>query len=462
MSDLDKALAAADAGVDAGLERLFELIRIPSVSADPAREGDVRRCAEWLAADLASMGFDASVRPTERHPMVVGHDRSAPEGAPHVLFYGHYDVQPEDPLDLWTSDPFEPALVRQPDGETWITGRGASDDKGALMTFIEACRAWKAATGALPCRVTVLLEGEEEITSPSLGPFLEATQDELKADTVLVCDTDMWDRETPAITTMMRGLASEEIKITTADRDLHAGIFGGAARNALQVMSDVLASLRTPDGGIAIDGFYDDVAELPKEIADIWASLPFDEAAFLGGVGLSIPAGENDRSVLEQVWARPTFEVHGIWGGYSGEGFKSIVVGEAQAKVSFRLVANQDPEAVREAFRAHVRARIPADCSVEFIRLGAADPVMMPTDSPMLFQALEGLKDEWGKAAVAGTGGSIPILAEFRNRLGMDALLVGFARFDNRVHSPNEKYDLSSYVHGTRSWVRILDKFAKG
>ncbi|MEO1790477.1 MAG: M20/M25/M40 family metallo-hydrolase [Pseudomonadota bacterium] len=462
MSDLDKALAAADAGVDAGLARLCELIRIPSVSADPAREGDVRRAADWLAADLASMGFDASVRPTDRHPMVVGHDHSAPEGAPHVLFYGHYDVQPEDPLDLWDADPFTPELILQPDGETWITGRGASDDKGALMTFIEACRAWKAATGALPCRVTVLLEGEEEIASPSLGPFLKATQDELKADTVLVCDTDMWDHDTPAITTMMRGLASEEFTIRTADRDLHAGIFGGAARNALQVMADVLASLRAPDGKVAIDGFYDDVQELPKEIADIWASLPFDDAAFLGGVGLSIPAGEADRSVLQQVWARPTFEVHGVWGGYSGEGFKSIVVGEAHAKVSFRLVTDQDPEAVRAAFRAHVEALLPADCSVTFQRLGAAAPVMMPTDSPMLRQALDGLRDEWGKAAVAGTGGSIPILAEFRDRLGMDALLVGFARFDNRVHSPNEKYDLSSYVHGTRSWVRILDKFAQG
>ncbi|MFN3147537.1 MAG: M20/M25/M40 family metallo-hydrolase [Paracoccaceae bacterium] len=459
---LDGALAAADAGIDAGLARLMELVAIPSVSAEPERAGDVRRAAEWLAADLASMGFDASVRTTERHPMVVGHDTTAPEGAPHVLFYGHYDVQPADPLELWTSDPFTPALVPQPDGETWITGRGASDDKGALMTFIEACRAWKTATGALPCRVTVLLEGEEEITSPSLGPFLAETAEELRADTVLVCDTDMWDRDTPAITTMMRGLASEEFTITTADRDMHAGIFGGAARNALQLMADVLASLRAPDGSVAIDGFYGDVRELPPEVSASWTALPFDAEAFLGGVGLSIPAGEADRSVLEQVWARPTFEVHGVWGGYLGEGFKSVIPAEAHAKVSFRLVPDQDPERVREAFRDHVRARIPADCSVRFTRLGAAAPAAMPTDSPMLQQALAGLRDEWGKAAIAGTGGSIPILAEFRDRLGMDALLVGFARFDNRVHSPNEKYDLSSYVHGTRSWVRILDKFTQG
>lgn len=457
---LDAALAAADAGVDSGLERLMELIAIPSISADPAYAGDVRRAADWLAADLGTMGFDASVRPTARHPMVVGHDHTAPDGAPHVVFYGHYDVQPVDPLELWDADPFTPALLPQPDGETWITGRGASDDKGALMTFIEACRAWKAATGALPCRVTVVLEGEEEIASPSLGPFLEETADELRGDTLLVCDTDMWDRNTPAITTMMRGLASEEFTIRAADRDLHAGIFGGAARNALQVMADILASLRARDGSVAIPGFYDAVQELPEAVRASWTALPFDAAKFLGDVGLSDPAGERDRSVLEQVWARPCFEVNGLSGGYAGEGFKSIVVAEAHAKVSFRLVPDQDPEVIRAAFRDHVSRRLPPDCDVTFTRLGAAKPAAMPVDSPMLHQALDGLRDEWGTAAIAGTGGSIPILAEFRERLGMDAVLVGFARFDNRVHSPNEKYDLSSYAKGTRSWVRILDKFA--
>ncbi|MDE0045160.1 MAG: M20/M25/M40 family metallo-hydrolase, partial [bacterium] len=232
-SQLHAALAAAEIGLDAGLARLLELVAIPSISAEAAHAPDVRRAADWLAADLSSMGFDASVRDTQGHPMVVGHDNSAPDSSPHVLFYGHYDVQPADPLDLWDADPFAPALMKQPNGETWITGRGASDDKGAFMTFIEACRAWKAATGALPCRVTVLLEGEEEIASPSLGPFLEATAGELRADLAVVCDTDMWDHDTPAITTMMRGLMAEEFTITAANRDLHAGIFGGAARNAL-------------------------------------------------------------------------------------------------------------------------------------------------------------------------------------------------------------------------------------
>ena len=460
-SHLEAALAAVSTGLDAGLARLLELVAIPSISAESAHASDVRRAADWLAADLSSMGFVAGVRNTRGHPMVVGHDYSAPGGAPHVLFYGHYDVQPVDPLDLWVNDPFAPALLKQPDGETWITGRGASDDKGAFMTFIEACRAWKAATGALPCRVTVLLEGEEEIASPSLGPFLDATADELRADVAVVCDTDMWDRDTPAITTMMRGVMAEEFTITAANRDLHAGIFGGAARNALQIMADVLSSCRAADGSVAVEGIYDDVRELPEEVLASWTALPFDDKGFLGGVGLSEPAGETDRSVLEQCWSRPCFEVHGFWGGYSGEGFKSVIPGTANAKVSFRLVPDQDPETVRAAFRNHVRAHLPPDCSVEFTPLGRALPVAMPVDSPMLNKALDALRDEWGKAVIAGTGGSIPILAEFRNRLGLDPLLVGFARFDNRVHAANEKYDLSSYVHGTRSWVRILDRFAR-
>lgn len=456
---LEQVLAAASAGLDASVARLCDLIRIPSVSTDPAYAADCRRAADWLAAELAALGFDASVRPTARHPMVVAHDRTG--AGPHVLFYGHYDVQPADPVALWQTPPFEPVLVPQPDGDTWIVARGASDDKGQLLTFVEACRAWKAVTGSLPVRVSMLFEGEEEISSPSLAPFLAKTAEELRADLVLVCDTDMWDRDTPAITTMMRGLVGEEFEITAAARDLHSGIFGNAARNALQVLADVLASLRAPDGSVALAGFYDGVRELPDEVRAQWARLPFDAAGFLGDVGLSIPAGEVGRSVLEQCWARPSFEVHGVSGGFTGEGFKTVIPAKASAKVSFRLVAGQDPEAVRQAFRAHVRARLPADCSVTFTPHGGSPATVMPLDGPWLGKALGALSAEWGcEAAVAGTGGSIPILNAFKDRLGMDALLVGFGRFDNRVHAPNEKYDLSSFHHGIRSWVRILAAFA--
>ncbi|WP_037083553.1 M20/M25/M40 family metallo-hydrolase [Neorhizobium vignae] len=457
--EIDAVLALVDADIDKSLARLFDLIRIPSISTDPGYRDQCKAAAEWLSRDLASIGFDASVRPTTGHPMVVAHQKEA--AGPHLLFYGHYDVQPVDPLALWTSDPFEPRLEPLPNGDTAIVARGASDDKGQMMTFVEACRAWKAVTGKLPVQVSILFEGEEEAGSPSLAPFLDATADELKADMVYVCDTDMWDRETPAVTTMLRGLYSTEIEITCADRDLHSGMFGNAARNALQVLSDVVSSLRTPDGGVAVEGFYDGVKELPEAIKAQWHRLPFDEKGFLADIGLNIPAGEAGRSVLEQVWARPSCEINGMSGGYTGEGFKTVIPARATVKISFRLVEGQVPEKIRDAFKAHVQARIPADCSVTFKDFGLAPATVMPVESPFLTKTLAALSAEWEcEAALAGTGGSIPIIGEFKRRLGCDALLVGFARFDNRVHSPNEKYDLSSFHKGIRSWVRILAQLA--
>ena len=458
---LPAVLDRIDADLEKSLERLFAFIRIPSISTDPTYKEECRRAAEWLAAELRDLGFDASARITGGHPMVVGHHVHGAEG-PHALFYGHYDVQPVDPIELWDTPPFEPTLVAAPNGDTWIVARGASDDKGALMTFIEACRAWKAVSGDLPIRVSILLEGEEESGSPSLKPFLEANHKELSADVALVCDTDMWDNDTPAVTTMLRGLVGEEVEITCADRDLHSGMFGSAARNPIHLLTEILASLRNADGHIALPGFYDGVQELPAEVKDQWNRLPFDEAGFLGEVGLSIPAGEKGRSVLEQVWARPTCEVNGIVGGYTGEGFKTVIPSKASAKVSFRLVTGQDPAKVREAFRTHVQARIPADCTVTFKEHGGSPALSLPLDGPWLKPTLQALTDEWGReAALAGTGGSIPIVGDFKRLLNMDALMVGFARFDNRVHSPNEKYDLSSFHHGIRSWARILAAFAR-
>lgn len=457
--ELDAVLSHVDATIEESLDRLFALIRIPSISTDPDYRNDCANAAEWLAGDLATIGFDASVRETEGHPMVVGH---TPAGdGPHALFYGHYDVQPVDPLSLWTQPPFEPVLEPQADGDSHIRGRGASDDKGQLMTFVEACRAWHAVTGKLPVNVSILFEGEEEAGSFSLPKFLDETADELRSDIVLVCDSDAWDKATPAITTMLRGIVSQEIEITCANRDLHSGMFGNAARNPLQVLGDIISGLRTPNGGVAIEGFYDGVHELPDEIRALWNKLPFDEKAFMDGIGLSIPAGESSRSVLEQVWARPTCEINGVIGGYTGEGFKTVIPATASAKISFRLVGDQDPIRIRDAFQAHVRARVPADCTVTFRDHGASPAITMPVESPFLKQALGALADEWGKAALAGTGGSIPIVGEFKRRLGADALLVGFAQFDNRIHSPNEKYDLKSFHKGIRSWVRILAALAE-
>ncbi|MEX0591398.1 MAG: M20/M25/M40 family metallo-hydrolase, partial [Xanthobacteraceae bacterium] len=399
---------------------------------------------------------------TKGRPMVVAHSRGETcAKAPRVLFYGHYDVQPPDPLDLWETPPFEPRLVEK-NGRKQIVARGSADDKGQLMTFIEACRAFVAVDGKLPLPVTILFEGEEETGSPSLKPFFDAHKDELKADVALVCDTDMWDADTPAVTTMLRGLVLEEVIIQGASHDLHSGLFGGPAINPIRVLARVLAEIHGADGRIAIPGFYDGVGELDPEIRRQWMNLAFDECHFLSDIGLKVPAGEKGRHVLEQLWSRPTCDVNGIIGGYTGEGSKTVIPAKASAKVSFRLVGDQDPDAIRDAFRAFVRARLPADCKAEFIPHGASPALRLPLNSPYLAKTRGALEAEWGRPAVLkGSGGSIPIVGAFKRDLGMGSLLVGFGLDDDRIHSPNEKYDLKSFHKGARSWVRILAGLAQ-
>ena len=458
---LAPVLDRLDADLDKSLARLFEFVRIRSISTDPAYAGECRKAAEWLVADLKTIGFDASVRDTPGHPMVVAH-HAGPAGAPHVLFYGHYDVQPVDPLELWTSDPFDPAVKELEPGRKVITGRGSSDDKGQLMLFVEACRAWKAVNGSLPCTITLLFEGEEESGSPSLKPFLEANAAELKADFAMVCDTGMWDQDTPAISIALRGLVGEEITVKAANRDLHSGEFGGAAANPIRILAKVLADVHDADGRVTIPGFYDGVEETPTQVLKSWERLGETAESFLGPIGLSIPSGEKGRSVLELVWARPTAEFNGISGGYTGKGFKTVIAAEASAKVSFRLVHKQDPKKIRAAFRAFVEERIPADCSVEFHPHGGSPAIQLSYDSPFLTKAKDALSDEWGKQAVMiAMGGSIPIVGDFQTYLGMESLLVGFALADDRIHSPNEKYDLNSFHKGQRSWARILEALTR-
>jgi len=457
---LDAVLANVDANLGGSLERLKELVRIKSISTDPAFAEECKRAAEWLANDLRNEGFDASTRPTPGHPMVIGHDTSAKDG-PHVVFYGHYDVQPVDPLDLWHTDPFEMEMKKQENGETHLVGRGTSDDKGQLLTFLEACRAWRAVTGSLPVPVTVFLEGEEESGSPSIKPFLEANRAELTADVALICDTDLWNATTPNIVSMLRGLVGEEIEISCASHDLHSGMYGNAARNPIQVLAEIIASLRHADGSVAVDGFYDDVDELPADVAAQWKRLPYDEKAFMANAGLTTLAGEQGRSALEQTRSRPTCEINGIIGGYTGEGFKTVIPAKASAKISFRLVGRQDPDTIRAAFRKHVTDRLPPDARVTFKEHGGSPAVVVPTDGELLRRAAVALSDEWGaETAITGSGGSIPVAGDFKRILGMDALLIGFAAVDDRVHSPNEKYNLSAYHKGIRSWVRILAAFA--
>ncbi len=456
MSAVQPVLDNLDANLDASLERLFSLVRIPSISTDPAYAQECRRAAEWLVEDLEGIGFDASVRETTGHPMVVAH-HEGPQGAPHILFYGHYDVQPVDPLNLWEDDPFDPKLKEIEPGRKVSTGRGSSDDKGQLMLFVEACRAWKAVHGSLPARITLLFEGEEESGSPSLRPFLAANAEELKADFAMVCDTGMWDRETPAISVGLRGLVGEEVTINAANRDLHSGHFGGAAANPIRILAKILGEVDDETGRVTIPGFYEGVEETPTQVKASWDALGITAEKFLGEVGLSIPSGEKGRSVLELLWARPTAEFNGISGGYEGDGFKTVIAAKASAKVSFRLVHKQDPEKIRAAFRAFVEERLPADCTATFEKHGGSPAIQLAYDSPIVTKARHALSDEWGKAALTiAMGGSIPIVGDFQKMLGMESLLVGFGLEDDRIHSPNEKYDLSSFHKGQRSWARIL------
>lgn len=462
MSDtITPVLAQLAANQPAARDRLFDLLRIPSISTDPAFAKDCQTAADWLVADLASFGIEAASRPTTGHPMVVG-KVDGPEGSPHVLFYGHYDVQPVDPLDLWHRDPFDPELQDGPKGKV-IRARGSADDKGQLMTFVEACRAWKQVHGALPCTITFFFEGEEESGSPSLIPFLKAHADELKADIALICDTGLFDDNTPAITTMLRGLLGEQITIKGPNRDLHSGHYGGAAINPIRVLARILAGLHDDQGVITVPQFYDGVPEITAEQRDAWQRLGFDPEAFLAAVGLNTPAGEQGRSALEMIWSRPTCEINGIWGGYQGDGFKTVLPAEAHAKVSFRLVGTQDPHAIRQAFRAYVTENLPPDCTVEFGGHGASPASVMDTSHPIFAAMKESLTDEWPNAAAyIGAGGSIPIAGYFKNILGIDSILAGFGREEDAIHSPNESYALESFEKGARSWVRLLGKIADG
>ncbi len=303
------------------------------------------------------------MRPTKGHPVVLGHAKKpgAKNGGkrPHMLFYGHYDVQPVDPLNLWHSPPFEPRVAELAPGRKVILGRGACDDKGQAMTFIEACRAWKAVTGSLPVDLTLLIEGEEECGSVNLPAFVEANKAELKADAALVCDTGMWDRDTPAITSTLRGLVYEEVTIKAADRDLHSGIFGGGAANPINVLTKILGGLKNEEGRILLPGFYDGVHEPPSQLKSDWAALNLKAEEFLGQVGLGVPVGEKGRMLIEMVQSRPTYDINGIWGGYEGEGSKTVIASQASAKVSFRLVGDQDPAKISACLR-EIHPRSPA------------------------------------------------------------------------------------------------------
>ena len=459
---MDTVLRTLKDQQQAALERLIELLKIPSISTDPAYHDDCLAAAEWLRADLAGMGFQAEVIATDGKPMVLATYTAENAAAPRLLFYGHYDVQPVDPLELWHSPPFEPVIKEVAPGRHQIVARGAGDDKGQLMTFVEACRAWFSAEGKLPCSVTILFEGEEESGGPSLEPFLRDYKDRLQADMALICDTSMWDRETPAITVSLRGLVGEEIIVKAADRDLHSGYYGNAARNPNHVLGRILGDLFDGEGRVTLPGFYDAVQETDPSVLESWKQLMPDPTTMLGPIDLAQPAGEAGRHILEQVWARPSAEVNGIIGGYTGDGFKTVIPAEARAKISFRLVGDMDPDTIRATFRQFVMDRIPGDCTVEFEEHGGSPAMRVAVDHPLILTAQKELTSVFAKTSLLiGAGGSIPVVGSFKHILGLDSILAGFGLDDDRIHSPNEKYELSSFHKGAEFWARFLNAAAR-
>ena len=456
---LDATLSRIDSEMEQNLKRLFDFLKIKSISTDPEFKKDCTDAADWLVADLKSFGAKVEKYETGGHPIVLGALGS--DSGPHILFYGHYDVQPVDPLELWDYDPFEPVIEKLPSGPV-IRARGSSDDKGQLMTFVEACRAWVAQNGSLPFKVTFFFEGEEESGSPNLVPFMKKHKKEISSDIVLICDTGLFESRVPSIVTMLRGILKEEIIIIGPDKDLHSGMYGGISTNPARILTNVLSALHDKDGSVAIPGFYDGVSELSQNIKEQWKGLNFKHDQFLSEVGLYTLAGEKGRSPLEMIWSRPTCEINGIKSGYINEGFKTVLPSQASAKISFRLVGNQDPLKIRKSFRKMIQNLVPIDCKVTFLEHEASKASQMDTSSPEFEKAREAISEEWGiEAAFIGCGGSIPIAGHFQQITGVDPMLIGFAKDDDQIHSPNEKYDFECFRKGIRSWVRVINSFSE-
>jgi acetylornithine deacetylase/succinyl-diaminopimelate desuccinylase-like protein len=460
MTRTTQVLTRAEADMDKAKARWMEWLRIPSVSAHPAHAADCRRAGEFARDALAAMGFAAELRETGGHPAVVAHHDGAGPGAPHLLYYGHYDVQPAEPLDLWTSPPFEPVETDGPRGKR-VVARGAVDDKGQVAMWLGAFAAWHAETGTMPCRITVLIEGEEEVGSVSLQPFIAANRGALRADVAVISDTGMWDIDTPALTTSLRGLVYLQIDLKAANRDLHSGMYGGSALNPINALTAALGQLKDAQGRIQVPGFYDGVQDVSSRQANQWAALGFDEARYLDDIGLSEPAGEKGRGALERLWARPSVDINGIWGGYAGPGAKTVIAAEAGAKVSFRLVPGQDPARVIAGFRTFLAELLPGDARLELTVLGSGPGIEIPLDSRFVRDAAAALAEEYGRPAVMiGCGGSIPVVETLKTELGLDTVLMGFGLDDDKVHSPNEKFEVRCFRQGLRSHVRFLGRMA--
>ncbi|MFI4917564.1 MAG: M20/M25/M40 family metallo-hydrolase [Phycisphaerales bacterium JB060] len=468
---IDKVLQNLDQTEPQAIERLCDWLRIASISADPAYKAQCQEAAQWAADRLAEAGLTARVLPTGTrdepgHPCVLAKTPNADSSTgPHVLFYGHYDVQPPDPLELWESGPFEP-VVKKADAKVsadHVVARGASDDKGQVAMFLEALRAWKEEGGeaAGGLRITVLLEGEEESGSENLAKFLKDYEGELKdCDFCLISDTGMISRTRPAITYGVRGLAYTQIRLHGPDKDVHSGFWGGRMPNPLNELTKVLAQMWDQDRHITIDGFYDNVIEATDEERAQWAALNIDIPDMLSHIGLSPEAdiGESGFTSIEREWARPTAEINGMWGGYTGAGAKTVIPAYATAKVSFRLVADQDPDDIVKKFFAWLEARTPPGCRWELEDMHGGHPSSVDPTSKWLAKAREAMEKSTGmEVALIKTGGSIPVAGMLKDSLGLDTVFMGFGLDDDRVHSPNEKFELPCFRMGARSHAVLID-----
>jgi acetylornithine deacetylase/succinyl-diaminopimelate desuccinylase-like protein len=452
-ADLDGYLAKHDERIR--LE-LFDFLRIPSVSARSEHDADTARAAEWTANSLRAAGLDAKVHPTAGHPVVVGEWRGAPKGAPTVLVYGHYDVQPAEPLDLWTSPPFEPTVR---DGRLYA--RGSVDDKGQLFLHIKALEAHLKVRGSLPVNVIVLAEGEEEVGSEHLASFIEANAKMLQCDSVVISDSAMFAPGLPSVLSSLRGLAYFEINVQGPAQDLHSGSYGGAVVNPAMALARILATLHDADGHIAIPGFYDSVAAWPAHVREQMKTLPFDEEHFRAETGSPALGGEKGYTVLERLWTRPTCEVNGLLSGYTGEGAKTVLPAKAMAKVSCRLVPDQDPAEIERLMKAHVARVAPAGVTATVTHLHGGRPWRAELNGPLFDAARRSLAAAFGKEPViTGEGGSIPVVGDFARILQAPVLLVGFGLPGENAHAPDEWMSMENFTTGMRAIATLWDELA--
>lgn len=444
------------------LEELFELLRIPSISADPAYNNDVARCAEAIAGHMNALGLDqVEIFPTAGHPILYGECLVDPS-LPTVLVYGHYDVQPADPIELWDADPFEPVIKTtdiHPEGA--IFARGACDDKGQMFMHFKAFEIMKA-QGNIPCNVKFMIEGEEEVGSMNLEPFIKEHKEKLACDTILISDTGMIANDTPSITTGLRGLSYVEVEVTGPNRDLHSGLYGGAVANPLNILSQMIASLHNEAGEITVEGFYDGVEIVSDEERALMAKAPFSQTAFNDSIKISAEQGEKGYTTPERTSIRPTLDVNGIWGGYIGEGAKTVIPSKAYAKISMRLVPGQLPDDITEKFVKHFKAIAPASVSVEVTPHHGGLPYVTHTTNPAYQAASKAYETTFGKPALpVRSGGSIPIVALFEQVLGAKSILMGFGLDSDAIHSPNEHFGVFNYLKGIETIPYFYENYAK-